>query len=505
MVGIIDFGSQYTQLIARRVRELKVYCEIFHYLTTYEKLKEKNVQTVILSGGPGHIEDKKLTLDERILHGNFYILGICYGMQLVAKIFGGQISHGKIREYGKTLFFPETGEKIFEGVKKETIVWMSHWDYVRKLPDGFKIIGRTETLQIAALRDTRGKIYGVQFHPEVIHTEEGKKIFRNFLFGICEVKRDWNSESILEKIENEIREKVGNEKVICGLSGGVDSSLLSIIINNVCGKNLLCVFVNNGLLRKKETEDVIRFFSNRVNFKYVDASKTFLARLKNVSDPEEKRKIIGKTFIEIFEREGEKFEAKYLAQGTLYPDVIESISPFKGPSAKIKTHHNVGGLPEKMKFKLVEPFKFLFKDEVRKVARKLNLPDFIVKRHPFPGPGLAIRIIGEINEERLEIVKNADTIVDEEIRKAKLYDNVWQAFAVLLPVKSVGIMGDERTYENVVAVRIVKSLDGMTASWVKIPYPVLERISGRIVNEVRGVNRVVYDITSKPPATIEWE
>jgi len=505
MVGIIDFGSQYTQLIARRVRELKVYCEIFHYLTTYEKLKEKNVQIVILSGGPGHIEDKKLTLDKRILNGNFYILGICYGMQLLAKIFGGEISHGEIREYGKTLFFPETREKIFEGVKKETIVWMSHWDYVRKLPDSFQVAGRTENLQIAALRDTRGKIYGVQFHPEVIHTEEGKKIFRNFLFRICKAKRDWNSELILEKIENEIREKVGNEKVICGLSGGVDSSLLSIIINNVCGKNLLCVFVNNGLLRKKETEDIIGFFSNRLNFKYVDASRTFLEKLKNVSDPEEKRKIIGKTFIEIFEREGKKFGAKYLAQGTLYPDVIESISPFEGPSAKIKTHHNVGGLPEKMKFKLVEPFKFLFKDEVRKVARKLNLPDFIVKRHPFPGPGLAIRIIGEINKERLEIIRNADTIVDEEIRKAKLYDNVWQAFAVLLPVKSVGIMGDERTYENVVAVRIIKSVDGMTASWVKIPYPVLERISGRIVNEVRGVNRVVYDITSKPPATIEWE
>ncbi len=505
MVGIIDFGSQYTQLIARRVRELKVYCEIFHYLTTYEKLKEKNVQIVILSGGPGHIEDKKLTLDKRILNGNFYILGICYGMQLLAKIFGGEISHGEIREYGKTLFFPETREKIFEGVKKETIVWMSHWDYVRKLPDSFQVAGRTENLQIAALRDTRGKIYGVQFHPEVIHTEEGKKIFRNFLFRICKAKRDWNSELILEKIENEIREKVGNEKVICGLSGGVDSSLLSIIINNVCGKNLLCVFVNNGLLRKKETEDIIGFFLNRLNFKYVDASRTFLEKLKNVSDPEEKRKIIGKTFIEIFEREGKKFGAKYLAQGTLYPDVIESISPFEGPSAKIKTHHNVGGLPEKMKFKLVEPFKFLFKDEVRKVARKLNLPDFIVKRHPFPGPGLAIRIIGEINKERLEIIRNADTIVDEEIRKAKLYDNVWQAFAVLLPVKSVGIMGDERTYENVVAVRIIKSVDGMTASWVKIPYPVLERISGRIVNEVRGVNRVVYDITSKPPATIEWE
>jgi GMP synthase (glutamine-hydrolysing) len=505
MVGIIDFGSQYTQLIARRIRELKIYCEILSYSIKYEELKEKNVNVVILSGGPGHVYDENLIFDKRILNGDFYVLGICFGMQLIAHLKGGCVSKGEFREYGKTLFYPVTKEKIFSGVKKETIVWMSHWDYVSKIPEGFKIIGKTENIEISAMVDKEGKIYGLQFHPEVIHTKEGKKIFKNFLYKICGLKPDWNPEIMIEKIENEIREKVGNEKVICALSGGVDSSLLSIILDKVCGKNSLSIFVNNGLLRKNEPENIKKFFEKRINFKYIDASELFLERLKNIEDPEEKRKIIGNTFIEIFEKEGEKFGAKYLAQGTLYPDVIESISPFKGPSVRIKTHHNVGGLPEKMKFKLVEPFKFLFKDEIRKIAKKINLPDFIIKRHPFPGPGLGVRIIGSINKERLEILKEADVIVEEEIKKAKLYDKVWQAFAVLLPVKSVGIMGDKRTYENVIALRIVKSVDGMTADWVKIPYKVLEKISSRIVNEVKGVNRVVYDITSKPPGTIEWE
>ncbi len=505
MVGIIDFGSQYTQLIARRIRELKIYCEILPCTTKYEELKEKNIKVVVLSGGPSHVYDEDLRFDERILNGEFYVLGICYGMQIIAKLKGGEVLHGKIREYGKTLFYPDLKEKIFSGLKKGTIVWMSHWDYVSKIPSGFKIIGKSENNEISAIRDKNGKIYGVQFHPEVIHTKEGKKIFKNFLSKICGLKPDWNSEIMIERIENEIKEKVGNGKVICALSGGVDSSLLSIILNKVCGKNSLSIFVNNGLLRKNEEENIINFFKERVNFKYVDASELFLERLKNIEDPEEKRKIIGNTFIEIFEKEGEKFEAEYLAQGTLYPDVIESTSPFKGPSVRIKTHHNVGGLPEKMKFKLVEPFKFLFKDEIRKIAKKLDLPDFIIKRHPFPGPGLAVRIIGSVNKERLEILKEADIIVEEEIKKAKLYDKIWQAFAVLLPIKSVGIMGDKRTYENVIALRIVRSLDGMTADWVKVPYKILEKISNRIVNEVNGVNRVVYDITSKPPATIEWE
>jgi len=505
MVGIIDFGSQYTQLIARRIRELKIYCEILNHSIKYEELKDKNINVVILSGGPGHVYEENLTFDKRILDGDFYVLGICFGMQLIAHLKGGCVSKGEFREYGKTLFYPDTKEKIFSGVKKETIVWMSHWDYVSKIPEGFKIIGKTENIEISAMVDKEGKIYGLQFHPEVIHTKEGKKIFKNFLYKICGLKPDWSPEIMIEKIENEIREKVGNEKVICALSGGVDSSLLSIILDKVCGKNSLSIFVNNGLLRKNEPENIKKFFEKRINFKYIDASELFLERLKNIEDPEEKRKIIGNTFIEIFEKEGEKFGAKYLAQGTLYPDVIESISPFKGPSVRIKTHHNVGGLPEKMKFKLVEPFKFLFKDEIRKIAKKINLPDFIIKRHPFPGPGLGVRIIGSINKERLEILKEADIIVEEEIKKAKLYDKVWQAFAVLLPVKSVGIMGDKRTYENVIALRIVKSVDGMTADWVKIPYKVLEKISNRIVNEVKGVNRVVYDITSKPPGTIEWE
>ncbi|MCM8772973.1 MAG: glutamine-hydrolyzing GMP synthase [Candidatus Omnitrophica bacterium] len=506
MVGIIDFGSQYTQLIARRIRELNIYCEIFHFTTKYEELKNKNVSVLILSGGPGHVDKENLRFDEKIFKNNeFYILGICYGMQLIAKYFGGKVSHGKVREYGKTIFYPDINEEIFEGLKKETIVWMSHWDYVSELPENFKVIGRTDNIKIGAFRDKNKKIYGLQFHPEVIHTKEGKKILKNFLFNICNLKSDWNPGSIIKKIKNEIKEKVKDEKIICALSGGVDSSVLSLILNDVCGKNSLSIFVNNGLLRKNEPKEIINFFKDKVNFKYVDASKLFLERLKDIEDPEEKRKIIGNTFIEVFEKEGKRFGAEYLAQGTLYPDVIESTSPFKGPSVRIKTHHNVGGLPQNMKFKLIEPFKFLFKDEVRKIAKKMNLPDFIIKRHPFPGPGLAVRIIGKITKQQLEILKDADFIVEEEIKKAGIYDKIWQAFAVLLPIKSVGIMGDKRTYENVIAIRIVKSVDGMTADWVKVPYKVLERISNRIVNEVKGVNRVVYDITSKPPATIEWE
>ncbi|MCM8809260.1 MAG: glutamine-hydrolyzing GMP synthase [Candidatus Omnitrophica bacterium] len=506
MVAIIDFGSQYTQLIARRIRELGIYCEIFPLSTKYEDLKNRNVKVLILSGGPGHVSEKDFDFDKRIFKSNeFYLLGICYGMQLIAKYFGGKVVHGNIREYGKTVFYPDTNEEIFKGLKDRTIVWMSHWDYVIKLPKKFKTIGKTEKIKIGALRDLNKKIYGVQFHPEVIHTEQGKQILKNFLFNICNLEVNWRPGSIIQKIKKEIEENVNNKKVICALSGGVDSSVLSLILNQVCGKNSLSIFVNNGLLRKNEPEEIINFFKEKVNFMYIDAAEIFLKRLKKIEDPEEKRKIIGNTFIEIFEKQGEKFGAEFLAQGTLYPDVIESMSPFKGPSAKIKTHHNVGGLPEKMKFKLIEPFKFLFKDEVRKIAKKLNLPDFIIKRHPFPGPGLAVRIISGITDQRLEILKNADIIVEQEIKKAGFYNKVWQAFAVLLPIKSVGIMGDKRTYENVIAIRIVKSKDGMTADWAKIPYKIIERISNRIVNEVKGVNRVVYDITSKPPATIEWE
>ncbi|HRR96537.1 MAG TPA: glutamine-hydrolyzing GMP synthase, partial [Candidatus Ratteibacteria bacterium] len=383
--------------------------------------------------------------------------------------------------------------------------WMSHWDIVKKTGKNFKIIGRTELSPITAIRDKNKKIYGLQFHPEVTHTEEGKKIISNFLFKICKLEPTWNYRIIHEKIKKEIKEKVGDEKIICGLSGGVDSSTLSLILQDVCKEKSLSIFVDNGLLRKGEKEKIVKWFQKKVNLKYIDAGEIFLKQLKNVADPEKKRKIIGNTFIKIFEKEAKEFGAKFLAQGTLYPDVIESIPAFGGPTARIKTHHNVGGLPEKLKFSLVEPFRFLFKDEVRKIAKEINIPDFIINRHPFPGPGLAVRIIGSVNKHLLEILGEADTIVEDEIKKASLYNSMWQAFAVLLPIKTVGVMGDKRTYENVIAIRVVKSTDGMTADWSKISYKVLDRISTRIVNEVRGVNRVVYDITSKPPATIEWE
>jgi len=505
MVAIIDFGSQYTQLIARRIRELKIFCEIFPSSVNLETLKGKNVSAVILSGGPGHIPAlEKIHFDDRIFE-NFFVLGICYGMQMIAKYYDGEVVPGDKREYGETVFYPDTSDIIFEGISEKTIVWMSHWDTVVKLPEGFKVIGRTDNTEIAAMKSVDGRIYGFQFHPEVVHTKEGSRMLKNFLYSICRFKPYWDPESILRLAEKEIKEKAGNEKVICGLSGGVDSATLSIILNNVCGKNALSVFVNNGLLRKGEAEKIIEVFKNRINLKYVDAGEIFLKRLKGVADPEKKRKIIGNTFIQVFEKEARKFGAKFLAQGTLYPDVIESVSPFGGPSARIKTHHNVGGLPEKLNLTLIEPFRFLFKDEVRDVAREVGLPDFIVNRHPFPGPGLAVRIIGSVDKNRLQILREADSIVMEEMKKAGLYSDVWQAFAVLLPVKSVGVMGDKRTYENVIAVRIVKSVDGMTADWARVPYDVLGGISSRIVNEVKGVNRVVYDITSKPPATIEWE
>jgi len=505
MVAVIDFGSQYTQLIARRIRELKIFCKIFPSSVSFETLKDSNTSVVVLSGGPGHIPLlDNIDFDRRILE-HFYILGICYGMQMTAKYFGGEVVPGDKREYGETIFYPDISDRIFKGISEETIVWMSHWDSVSKLPEGFKAIGRTKNTKIAAMRSNDGRVYGFQFHPEVVHTREGTTILKNFLYDVCNLKPVWDSGSMLKMVEQEIRERVGDGKVICGLSGGVDSATLSIILHNVCGKNAISVFVNNGLLRKGEAEKIIEVFKGRVNLRYIDAGDLFLKRLKGVADPEKKRKIIGTTFIRIFEKEAKASGAKFLAQGTLYPDVIESMSPFGGPSARIKTHHNVGGLPEKLNLLLVEPFRFLFKDEVRSIAREIGLQDFIINRHPFPGPGLAVRIIGSIDEARLNILREADSIVMEEMKKSGLYLDVWQAFAVLLPVKSVGVMGDKRTYENVIALRVVKSTDGMTADWVKLPYDVLGIISNRIVNEVKGVNRVVYDITSKPPATIEWE
>ncbi len=505
MVGIIDFGSQYTQLIARRIREFGIYSEIFSYSVDVETLKKRGVEAVILSGGPGHIHSEQAVEFDAGIFRNFYILGVCYGMQLLAEHFKGRVSPGTKREYGETVFMPDSREPIFSGVRKETLVWMSHWDYVSKLPEGFVSIGRTANTEIAAIKSLNGKIFAVQFHPEVMHTKEGSRMLKNFLYRICRLKRNWSAGSMLKKTEEEIKSKVKNEKIICALSGGVDSSCLAAIIHNVCGRNSLSIFINNGLLRKGEHEKIVEVFKNRVNLRYLNASELFLKKLSGVANPEKKRKIIGKTFIQLFEKEAVKFGAKHLAQGTLYPDVIESISPLGGPSAKIKTHHNVGGLPEKLKLSLVEPFRFLFKDEVRQIGRELMLPETLVNRHPFPGPGLAVRIVGSVDKNRLEILRNADSIVMEEIKSCGLYGEIWQAFAVLLPVKSVGVMGDKRTYENVVALRMIKSTDGMTADWYRMPHKILGKISCRIVNEVKGVNRVVYDITSKPPATIEWE
>ncbi len=505
MVAIIDFGSQYTQLIARRVRESRVYCEIFPCTVTAESLDDRGVRAVILSGGPGHVHlDGGKDFDGRIFE-RFYVLGVCYGMQLLAGAFGGKVSPGRRREYGETFFYPAKNEKLFSGVRKETVVWMSHWDYVKKLPVGYIATGRTQNTEIASMRSKNGRIHALQFHPEVVHTKEGTTILKNFLYRICRFKPQWNPESMLEKTEREVRKKVGSGRIICGLSGGVDSACLAAILHRACGRNALSVFVNNGVLRKGEEEKIVKTFKSRVNLKYVDAADLFLKRLKGIADPERKRKIIGNTFIKIFEREARIFGAEFLAQGTLYPDVIESISPFGGPSAVIKTHHNVGGLPKRLRLSLVEPFRFFFKDEVRQLGRELNLPDFIVNRHPFPGPGLAVRIIGSVDESRVRILREADSIVMEEMKLSGLYREVWQAFAVLLPVKSVGVMGDRRTYENVIALRVVRSVDGMTADWVRIPYKILGTISSRIVNEVKGVNRVVYDVTAKPPATIEWE
>lgn len=506
MVVILDFGSQYTQLIARRVRELKIYCEIYPYNVPLSSLKDKNISAFIFSGSPGHITQSEVSYmpDKEIFNGKYKILGICFGMQVIAKYFGGKVERGKVREYGKTVFYPEK-DTIFENVPESTIVWMSHYDQVMGLPEGFSVIGKTDNCPIAAMKNTEGTIYGLQFHPEVVHTQKGKTILKNFLYKVCNLRSDWTPSSMVEMAKNEIKSKIGNGKIVCALSGGVDSSTLAVILHQVAGNNSLAVFVNHGLLRKNEENEVKSVLGPMVNLKYVDASEIFLNNLKGVSDPEKKRKIIGETFIRVFEKEAKEFGAEFLAQGTLYPDVIESVSAFGGPTSRIKTHHNVGGLPEKMDLKLVEPFRHLFKDEVRKIAQSIGLPSHLIQRHPFPGPGLAVRIIGEIDREKIEILKEVDAIFIEELRKANLYNKIWQAFAVLLPVKSVGVMGDQRTYQYVVALRAVTSVDAMTADWARIPLKVLETISSRIVNEVKAVNRVVYDITSKPPATIEWE
>ncbi len=505
---ILDFGSQYTQLIARRVRELKVYSEIRPYYISPQEVRDFEPKGIILSGGPSsvHQEDAPLCHPE-ILEMGVPVLGICYGMQLMTHLLGGKVEKATKKEYGRAYLEILDHRDLFKGLPEKTEVWMSHGDRILEPPPGFQVLARTENSPLAAMAHRERRLYGLQFHPEVAHTPRGRDILANFAFVICRCSPTWTMESFLEKSIQEIREQVGSERFICALSGGVDSSVVAVLVHRAIGNQLTCIFVDNGLLRAGEVERVLDTFSRHfhMDVRFVDATERFLERLKGVVDPEAKRKIIGEEFIRVVEEEAAKLgEARFLAQGTLYPDVIESVS-VRGPSATIKSHHNVGGLPEKLSFQLLEPLRELFKDEVRELGRLLDLPQEIVGRQPFPGPGLAVRIVGEVTKERLRIVREADAIVEEEIKREGLYYKIWQSFAVLLPVKTVGVMGDERTYEHVIAIRAVESLDGMTADWVRLPYHLMERLSNRIINEVEGVNRVVYDISSKPPSTIEWE
>ncbi len=506
---ILDFGSQYNQLIARRIREMHVYCELHPYDVGMEFIKDFKPSGIIFSGGPSSVNDPGAPdIDSSIFKQGIPILGICYGMQLLSERLGGKLENGGNREYGRAIvenLAPKS--PLFRNISDSTQVWMSHSDHVSKLPYGFYPIAKTESIPFAAIGNDDERIYGVQFHPEVVHTTEGSRMLYNFIFDVCGIKADWKMENYIERAVANIKEKVGENKVVLGLSGGVDSSVTAALLARSIGKNLFAIFVDHGLLRKNEREEVEKNFKDMVNLIVVDASKEFLSNLEGVFDPEQKRKIIGKTFIDVFERESEKLkDVKFLAQGTIYPDVIESSnSSKKGPSSVIKSHHNVGGLPEDMKLDLVEPLRDLFKDEVRELGLKLGLPENLIKRHPFPGPGLAVRILGEITAEKCDILKDADHIFIEEIRKAGLYDDIAQAFVVLLPVKTVGVMGDNRTYEFVVSLRAVQTDDFMTADWYDFDHGFLKKVSSRIINEVKRVNRVVYDISSKPPATIEWE
>jgi GMP synthase (glutamine-hydrolysing) len=503
---ILDFGSQYTQLIARRIREISVYCEIYPY--NHFPAPGKDVKGVILSGSPSSVRDKNAPFpDISEIKGIVPLLGVCYGAQYLVQKYGGEVMPSKIREYGRAnLISLNEKDPLFTNIKPGTQVWMSHADTIASIPPGFEITGSTADVAAGAFHIKGEKTWGIQFHPEVYHTTDGTRILKNFVLEICGCSQDWTPDSFAGTTVEDLRKKLADDKVILGLSGGVDSSVAAFLLHKAIGKNLTCIFVDNGLLRKNEFSRVLEsYLGLGLNVVGVDASERFLDQLEGVSDPETKRKIIGRIFIEVFDSEARKVkDVKWLAQGTIYPDVIESVS-VNGPSATIKSHHNVGGLPEKMHLKVVEPLRLLFKDEVRKVGLALGLPDFILKRHPFPGPGLAIRLLGKMTREKLEILKEADDIFIEGLKKHGLYDSVWQAGVILLPVQSVGVMGDERTYENAVVLRAVGSTDGMTADWSHLPYEFLGLISNEIINRVKGINRVVYDISSKPPSTIEWE
>lgn len=503
---ILDFGSQYTQLIARRIRELNVYCEIYPF--SHFPTPDKSVKGVILSGSPASVRDKNAPVPELSgIKGVIPLLGVCYGAQHLVHNYGGEVLPSNSREYGRAnLVFVDNSDPLFKEVNPGTQVWMSHADTISTLPGNYMITGSTTDVKAGAYHIRGEKTWGIQFHPEVYHTTDGSLILKNFVVGICGCLQDWTPDSFAEAAISDLRRKLGSDKVILGLSGGVDSSVAATLLNRAIGKNLTCIFVDNGLLRKNEFSKVLEsYLGLGLNVIGVDATDRFLDQLQGVSDPETKRKIIGRVFIEVFDEEARKVkDVKWLAQGTIYPDVIESVS-VNGPSATIKSHHNVGGLPEKMHLKVVEPLRLLFKDEVRKVGHAIGLPDYILKRHPFPGPGLAIRILGAMTREKLDILKEVDDIFIEGLRKNGLYDSVWQAAVILLPVQSVGVMGDERTYENAVVLRAVSSTDGMTADWSHLPYEFLGAVSNEIINKVKGINRVVYDISSKPPSTIEWE
>ena len=506
---VLDYGSQYTQLIARRIREQEVYAEIISYETTAEELKKLAPKGIILSGGPNSVFEKDApSIDKGIFELGIPVLGICYGMQLMSQVLGGRVVPGKEREYGKMPIETAKDNPLFKGIPSTITVWMSHGDRVEAIPSSFERGALSATCPFASMFDNKHKFYGLQFHPEVVHTQYGTEILKNFVFFICQCKNDWKLTNWVDATVKELKDRIGDEEVILGLSGGVDSSVAAVLLHKAIGKNLHCIFVDNGLLRYHEAEQVEEMFKKNLglDLTIARAAEHFYEKLKGVSDPETKRKIIGKEFIEVFSEEARKFKhVRFLAQGTIYPDVIESKSPKKGPSQTIKSHHNVGGLPPDLKFELIEPLKELFKDEVRAVGRVLKISDELLDRQPFPGPGLGVRILGEVTKEKVELLQQADRRVQEEIKKLPDYKTIWQTFAVLLPCRSVGVMGDQRTYEYTCAIRSVNSLDAMTADWTRLPYDTLATISNRIIHEVRGINRVVYDISSKPPATIEWE